>query len=47
MKIDDHSGDIQYVYNWGAEDVVNHDRCKVVVYDDDNREIVMMGETTD
>jgi len=35
-----------YIYNWGSENSVSHDICKVITYDPEHRELVMMGETT-
>jgi hypothetical protein len=42
-------GKLDYFYTWGQADaskVGHRDKCKVITYDYENREIVMMMETT-
>jgi len=49
FKMSVNKGEIDYLYAWGqaVEDKVGHiDKCKVITYDYENRELVMMVETT-
>lgn len=47
-------GELDYLYAWGragafsggSEKVGHIDKCKVITYDYENREVVMMVETT-
>lgn len=53
FKMSASKGELDYLYTWGqanvysgVEDVTHRDKCKVITYDYENREIVMMMETT-
>ena len=45
FKIDTEDGNIYYAYEWGTGEAGQLDKCKVITYDQDNREVVMMLET--
>lgn len=57
FKMNAESGDIDYMYTWGIPEVLSSsasysdglysiDKCKVIAYDEENSEIVMMMEST-
>jgi hypothetical protein len=34
------------MYTWGKEAILSHDKCKVITFDEQHNEIVMMLEST-
>jgi len=46
FKIDIEHGEIEYIYSWGKEKLFSIDKCKVITYDEEHNEVVMMLEST-
>jgi hypothetical protein len=46
FKMRAQSGEIDYLYSWGANSAGQINKCKLITYDQENKEVVMLLEAT-